>query len=143
MKIHRLLTHVCLHQIDCLCYCCYAETSSSAVQKRHSQVYGKPITPSLYYILLDLSHTFSFLLMIVFVQKGRKRKYFFILEILTPSLAWAFFGPDEHLCKLMNEFKTEVLGFLGDIFRQIYKFKFIIQCLLSISFPILYLHFFA
>ena len=25
MKNHRLLTHVCLHQIDCLCYCCYTQ----------------------------------------------------------------------------------------------------------------------
>ena len=28
-------------------YCCYAKTSSSAVQKRHSKVYGNPIAPSL------------------------------------------------------------------------------------------------
>ena len=34
-----------------LYYCCYAKTSSSAVQKRHSKVYGKPIAPSLYSIL--------------------------------------------------------------------------------------------
>ena len=34
------------------CYCCYAETSSSAAQKRHSKVYGKPIAPALYSILL-------------------------------------------------------------------------------------------
>ncbi|XP_023325632.1 mitoguardin [Eurytemora carolleeae] len=47
---------------------------------------------------------------------GFKSKFYNVSEILTPSLAWAFFGPDEHLCKLMNEFKTEVLGFLGDIF---------------------------
>ena len=33
-----------------LYYCCYAKTSSSAVQKRHSKVYGKPIAPSLYSI---------------------------------------------------------------------------------------------
>ena len=50
MKNHRLLTHVCLHQIDCLCYCCYAKTSYSAVQKRHSKVYGNPIAPSFYSI---------------------------------------------------------------------------------------------
>ena len=53
MKIHRILTHVCLHQIGCLCYCCYAKTSSSAVHKRHSKVqYGNLIAPSLYSILL-------------------------------------------------------------------------------------------
>ena len=45
MKIRRILTHVCLHQIGCLCYCCYAKTSSSAVQKRHSKVYGNLIAP--------------------------------------------------------------------------------------------------
>ena len=33
-----------------LYYCCYAKTSSSAVPKRHSKVYGKPIPPSLYSI---------------------------------------------------------------------------------------------
>ena len=52
MEIHRILTHVCLHQIGCLCYCCYAKTSSSAVQKRHRKVYGNPIAHSFYSILL-------------------------------------------------------------------------------------------
>ena len=33
-------------------YCCYAKTSTSAVQKRHSKVYGNPIAPSFYSILL-------------------------------------------------------------------------------------------
>ena len=47
MKIHRILTHVCLHY-----YFCYAKTSSPAVQKNHSKVYGNPIPPSLYSILL-------------------------------------------------------------------------------------------
>ena len=53
MKIHRILTHVCLHQIGCLCYCCYAKTRSSAVQKRHSKVYTETLAPSFYSILLD------------------------------------------------------------------------------------------
>ena len=39
-----------------LYYCCYAKTSSSAVQKRHSKVYGKPIAPSLYSILFELDY---------------------------------------------------------------------------------------
>ena len=52
MKIYRILTHVCLHLIGFLYYCCYAKTSSPAVQKRHSKVYGNPIAPSLYSILL-------------------------------------------------------------------------------------------
>ena len=53
MKIHHILTYICLHYIGCLCYCCYAKTSSSAVQKRHSKVYGNPIAPSFYSILLE------------------------------------------------------------------------------------------
>jgi len=47
---------------------------------------------------------------------GFKSKFYNVSEILTPSLAWAFFGPNEDLSKLMNQFKTEVLGFLDDIF---------------------------
>lgn len=47
---------------------------------------------------------------------GFKAKFYNLSEILTPSLAWAFFGPDEELCQLMNEFKSEVLAFLADIF---------------------------
>ena len=46
------LTHVCLHQIDCLYYCYYAKISSPAAQIRHSKVYGIPVAPSLYSILL-------------------------------------------------------------------------------------------
>ena len=45
MKIHRILTLICLYQIGCLYYFCYAKTSSPAVQKRHSKVYGNPIPP--------------------------------------------------------------------------------------------------
>ena len=73
MKIHRIVTHVCLHQIGCLCYCCYAKTSSSAVQKSHSKVYGNPIAPSFYSILLvspldRLIHSYIY-------------KYIFLLQI--------------------------------------------------------------
>ena len=53
-KIHSLLTHVCLQQIGCFYFCCYAITSSLAVQKRHSEVYGNPIAPSFYSILLGV-----------------------------------------------------------------------------------------
>ena len=38
-----------------LYYCCYAKPSSSAVQKRHSKVYGNPIAPSFYSILLAIN----------------------------------------------------------------------------------------
>jgi len=48
---------------------------------------------------------------------GFKSKFYNVSEILTPSLAWAFFGPDEDLSKLMNNFKSEILGFLDDIFN--------------------------
>ena len=44
-----------------LYYCCYAKTSSSAVQKRHSlsKVYGNPIAPSFYSILLACAHMWT------------------------------------------------------------------------------------
>ena len=60
MQIHPILTHVCLHQIGCLYYCCYAKTSSPAAQIRHSKVYGNPIDPSLYSILLGVQCTFLY-----------------------------------------------------------------------------------
>ena len=58
-----------------LYYCCYAKTSSSAVQKRHSKVYGNPIAPSFYSILLGCyevilhEHDGKYLKLIVFVLK--------------------------------------------------------------------------
>ena len=48
--------HQCLFIICAIVYnlyYCYAKTSSPAAQKRHSKVYGNPIAPSLYSILLD------------------------------------------------------------------------------------------
>jgi len=47
---------------------------------------------------------------------GFKAKFYNVSEILTPALAWAFFGPDEDLARLVNDFKEQVLGFLTDIF---------------------------
>jgi len=47
---------------------------------------------------------------------GFKARFYNVSEILTPSLAWAFFGPDEGLCQLVNQFKEQVIGFLQDIF---------------------------
>jgi hypothetical protein len=47
---------------------------------------------------------------------GFKARFYNVSEILTPALAWAFFGPDEDLARLVNDFKTQVLGFLTDIF---------------------------
>ena len=45
-------TNSCLFTLDRLplLLLLYAETSSSAVQKRHSKVYGNPIAPSFYSI---------------------------------------------------------------------------------------------
>ena len=47
---------------------------------------------------------------------GFKARFYNVSEILTPTLAWAFFGPDEELSTMVNEFKEQVLGFLKDIF---------------------------
>ena len=49
-------TNSCLFTLDRLPnYCCYAKTSPPAVQIRHSKVYGNPIAPSLYSILLGIA----------------------------------------------------------------------------------------
>jgi len=47
---------------------------------------------------------------------GFKAKFYNVSEILTPALAWAFFGPDEQLADMVHSFKEQVLGFLTDIF---------------------------
>ena len=47
---------------------------------------------------------------------GFKARFYNVSEILTPTLAWAFFGPDEDLSNMVNEFREQVLGFLKDIF---------------------------
>jgi len=47
---------------------------------------------------------------------GFKARFYNVSEILTPTLAWAFFGPDEELSAMVNDFKEQVLGFLRDIF---------------------------
>jgi len=47
---------------------------------------------------------------------GFKARFYNVSEILTPTLAWAFFGPEEDLSNMVNEFKEQVLGFLKDIF---------------------------
>ena len=39
---------------------------------------------------------------------GFKAKFYNVSEILTPALAWAFFGPDEELARLVNDFKEQV-----------------------------------
>jgi hypothetical protein len=47
---------------------------------------------------------------------GFKARFYNVSEILTPTLAWAFFGPDEELGRIMNDFKEQVLGFLRDMY---------------------------
>ena len=45
-SVHFAVTFIICIIVYNLYYCCYAKTSSSAVQKHHSKVYGKPIPPS-------------------------------------------------------------------------------------------------
>ena len=45
--------------LDRLPLCCYTETSSSAVQKRQSKVYGYPIAPSLPWVMWGPSKKFG------------------------------------------------------------------------------------
>ena len=54
VRENRCLLIIC-NIVNNLYYCCYAETSSSAVQKRHNKVYGNPIAPTLYSSLLCLN----------------------------------------------------------------------------------------
>ena len=46
---------------------------------------------------------------------GFKSKFYNVSEILTPSLAWAFFGPDQELASLANEFKEQVRCQSGEL----------------------------
>ena len=51
IKLIRCLFIICVNVYN-FYYCCYSKTSSSAVQKRHSKVYGNPIAPpSIQYLL--------------------------------------------------------------------------------------------
>ena len=64
-----------------LYYCCYAKTSSSAVQKRHSKVYGNPIAPLL---LFNISLVTPYLLFFILRRsKLGKQIYLFGLKIKT------------------------------------------------------------
>ena len=65
-------SYVCYIRSAAFCYCCYAQTSSSAVQKRHSKVYGNPIAPP--------SIQFSLQFSVILLFKKRKKigwTYFF------------------------------------------------------------------
>merc|ERR1719245_1462256 len=53
---------------------------------------------------------------VVAVPQRVQARFYNVSEILTPTLAWAFFGPDEELSSMVNEFRDQVLGFLKDIF---------------------------
>ena len=45
------------------------KTSSPAVQKRHSKVYGNPIAPSLYSILLDFKSPYKVYYRLPFIYR--------------------------------------------------------------------------
>ncbi len=47
---------------------------------------------------------------------GFKSRFYTLSEILMPTLAWGFFGPDESLNSLMNYFKDQVLGFIHGLY---------------------------
>ena len=51
----------------------------------------------------------TFLEIILQVPNGFKAQFYNMSEILTPVLAWGFFGPDEQLNTLMNYFKDQVM----------------------------------
>ena len=96
IKIHRILTHVCLHQIGCLCYCCYVKTSSSACSPKTSQQSAiKPYPPSFYLILLyqiEIKHSANSL-------KGKwsqnKQKYNYDMKFRIIITQWKY-------CSMIN-----------------------------------------
>ena len=47
---------------------------------------------------------------------GFKSQFYNLSKILTPVLAWGFFGPDEGLNQLMTFFKDQTLGFIRDLY---------------------------
>lgn len=47
---------------------------------------------------------------------GFKAKFYNVSEAMIPTLAWAFFGPDQELSTLVTDFKDQVMGFLSDIY---------------------------
>jgi len=47
---------------------------------------------------------------------GFKAKFYNVSEAMIPTLAWAFFGPDQELSALVTDFKDQVMGFLSDIY---------------------------
>lgn len=47
---------------------------------------------------------------------GFKAQFYTLSEIVTPVLAWGFFGPDENLNTLMHFFKDQMLGYVRDLY---------------------------
>jgi len=47
---------------------------------------------------------------------GFKAQFYTLSEIVTPVLAWGFFGPDENLNTMMHFFKDQMLGYVRDLF---------------------------
>ena len=47
---------------------------------------------------------------------GFKAQFYNLSEILIPTLAWGFFGPDESMSALMNYFRDQVLDFIKGLY---------------------------
>lgn len=67
------------------------------------------------------------------VPNGFKAQFYNLSEILTPTLAWGFFGPDEQLNNLMMYFKNQVLDFIHDMYNfQLVRFSSVEELSLDI-----------
>jgi hypothetical protein len=47
---------------------------------------------------------------------GFKAQFYNISEIIIPTFAWGFFGPDENMNALMSYFKEQCLGFIQGLY---------------------------
>ena len=50
---------------------------------------------------------------------GFKAQFYNLSEILTPTLAWGFFGPDENMNALMCYFRDQVLDFIRRLYDSV------------------------
>ena len=94
-----------------LCYCCYAKTSSSAVQKRHSKVYGNPIAPSFYSISPCL---FTYLPRVVYTSCLHFGPGLTV-HALTQCEIWNVPKLSNLLCMQLNFFRSAVKSKLSNI----------------------------
>ena len=47
---------------------------------------------------------------------GFKSQFYNLSEIVMPTLAWGFFGPDENMNALMNYFRDQVMDFIKSLY---------------------------